>query len=514
MVTENGLRKYSGTATFFAFALGIVVLIGWWFHRPTLVQVLPNLVPMQFNTALLFVVASLGLFCSLISYNGCKVVLALFLGVFALLTLSQYMFGWDLSIDELFQKAYITTKSSNPGRMAPNTAIGFIFISLGLLSLKTKNSWASSCFGGFAFAFGFVSTLGYIESFEAAYGWEALTDMALHTSIGFILLGSALFIATVNFDAKAKISSWVYIPLMLTAFTVCLLFWRGLEVARLQAFNAGVPFHVNYTITILMCLFLVLTVLLLRKTTAFVCELEDAKFEAEVNTQMKTKVLHYVSHEIKSPLSAILGFSELYFDDENIEGEVKKAFDCIYTASMHLKAVIDDLLALSRFESGKIELDNHEYNIAQWAQSISKPLQMRANKQAIHFALHLAPNLPETLRGDASKLAQVVINLSENAFKFTPQDGEVNVYIELEDPDTTTPILLIRAVDNGRGIAPDAMEMIFEPFSQERSADIKIGLGLGLSICKRYLEMMNGKISVSSKEGEGTTFECRVLAYL
>lgn len=179
-------------------ALACIVLIGWLFQIHAVVQLLPNLVPMQFNTALCFLISA----GCLLLYNSNYKVLANFLAVILLvitaLTLAQYAFNISFGIDTLFNQPFVTTKTSHAGRMAPNTAIAFILFAIFILLCSSKIKGTYSFIIIFPCTFGILgmlSFLGYVFSIEQGYAWGTLTHMALHTSVGFILLAAASLIS-------------------------------------------------------------------------------------------------------------------------------------------------------------------------------------------------------------------------------------------------------------------------------------------------------------------------------
>ncbi len=517
---EKKTRIYSDILAYVALFLGIVVLIGWLANIPLLIQLLPTLTPMQFNTALMFVVLSIALLLSLRFRNGLvSTSFALFGLLFAGATFLQYVFDWNLGLDEFFQDAYIATRSTYPGRMAPNTAICFVFIGIGVAVLNFSNhkkrNWISACFAVLAFSFGAVSLIGYFGSLEEAYGWGELTDMAPHTAVGFTLLGTALFVRALTFDLQGKVASWSLIPLVITAFTMAILLLRSIEVARVQALAEGYKYENNYVIILALLTVLLVTYQLIRIAIRLTSALEVAKLKADVSNQSKEMILRYVGHEIRNPLTAVIGFSEHVLDSPGVAREVNEAVDCIYTAAIHMKSVVDDLLAFSRFDLGKMQIDSHEYNVNTWISGIVRALTKRAEKQSIDFVLEMSETVPETLRGDSSKLAQIVINLVENAFKYTPQGGTVRLNLCVEERGGALPALLkIEVSDTGRGIPLELQEQVFEPFFQTQKSDQLLGIGMGLSICKRFIEMMGGSIAFTSELGKGTTFTCQVEAYL
>jgi len=167
--------------------LGIVVIIGWVFNVPTLVQILPDYVPMQFNTAIGFLLCGGALLLSRFKQYSYGYLCGFIVAMLGFFTILQYGYGWEFGIDELFIKHYININSSSPGRMAPNTALCFILsgLALGLIhSYKNR-----SRLGIVVLTLGGLSTIGYIFDLVELYGWGKMTEMALHTSLGFIAVG-------------------------------------------------------------------------------------------------------------------------------------------------------------------------------------------------------------------------------------------------------------------------------------------------------------------------------------
>ena len=181
----------------FSIVLGIIVLTGWHTDNETLIQVLPLFVPMQYNTALGFVLCGACMFLEMFRKQYSTVTIGALLIVIGSLTLLEYLIGQNLGIDELLMKHYITVKTSHPGRMAPNTALCFALIGLSLLSsiLFKKQIYQSllkAILASLVFGLGVVAIFGYLIQLVPAYGWGNLTQMAIHTSLGFIAISIGL----------------------------------------------------------------------------------------------------------------------------------------------------------------------------------------------------------------------------------------------------------------------------------------------------------------------------------
>ena len=200
-------------------ALGGVVMVGWYAHLIPLIQVHPAWVPMQFNTALGFVQLGLALFSIHFRYSTLTKVLAIVVVILGGLTLSQYLTGLSLGIDQLFMEHYITARTISPGRMAPNSALCFLLSGIGLLMLVQRRFDrglpGAAILGALITGLGTVALLGYISQVEAAYGWGRWTRMALHTAIGFIVVGLTIVLQAQrlqvnrNYRPPAFMWSWV-----------------------------------------------------------------------------------------------------------------------------------------------------------------------------------------------------------------------------------------------------------------------------------------------------------------
>ena len=214
--------------------LGLTVLVGWYTHTPFLIQVLPGFVPMQFNTALAFLLGGGGFL--LHSYRRARLSLAcgVIVLLVGLLTLIQYIFGLDFGIDQLFMEHYITVATSHPGRMAPNTALSFTLTGAAIAAvspivrLKTRGVAAGSL-GSVILALGVVALFGYLSGIETSYGWGNLTRMAVHTSVGFIIFGVGILAWAWGFDRASTTRTPRWHPILAGVFiaTISVLLWQA-----------------------------------------------------------------------------------------------------------------------------------------------------------------------------------------------------------------------------------------------------------------------------------------------
>ncbi len=226
-----------------------------------------------------------------------------------------------------------------------------------------------------------------------------------------------------------------------------------------------------------------------------------AETEARQSEQAKASFLAAMSHELRTPLNGVIGASQL-LKDGDLPSKKKELVDVVLQSSETLLELINNVMDLSRLDSQTIELEQVPVEIHELVRSTLSPLEFQAREKGVKFSLAIEDDIPEYVRGDPTRLRQILLNLVGNAVKFT-SSGEVDVVL-----DTALDRMRLKVSDTGIGINSQAQASLFEPYVQaERTTMRKFGgSGLGLTIVKQLVSAMNGKISVNSVPGRGSTF--------
>jgi len=232
-------------------------------------------------------------------------------------------------------------------------------------------------------------------------------------------------------------------------------------------------------------------------------EIEDKSRQLEVASQHKSEFLANMSHELRTPLNAIIGFSEVL--GERMFGELNEKQDeylkDIHASGQHLLSLINDILDLSKIEAGRMELELTDFDLPTAIDNALMLVRERAGRRGITLQMRVDSQLGQ-IRADERKVRQIVLNLLSNAIKFTPEGGRIEV---LAAPKNG--FVEVSVSDTGVGIAPEDQETVFEEFRQVGTAAKKVeGTGLGLTLCRKFVELHGGKIWVESELGAGSTF--------
>ncbi|EDL60673.1 ammonium transporter [Gimesia maris] len=236
--------------------------------------------------------------------------------------------------------------------------------------------------------------------------------------------------------------------------------------------------------------------------------LKQANTDAEAASRAKSEFLANMSHEIRTPMTAVLGYTDLLIEESWGRPGSIQLLDVIKRNGHYLLELINDILDLSKIESGNLTIETIQFSLLEKMKEIQSLMKVRAELRGLHFKLSFEGTLPVEIQSDPTRLKQILINLIGNAIKFSPDGGKVSVETSFLNSSADNPLLEFKISDTGIGMTAEQIAMLYQPFVQADSSTTRKfgGTGLGLAISKRLAEMLGGDLTCESVPGEGTVF--------
>jgi signal transduction histidine kinase/ActR/RegA family two-component response regulator len=453
---------------------------------------------------------------------------AVLAGLLGALTLSEHLFQWNLGIDELlFREPSDSPATSSPNRMGPPASVAFPLAGLCILLLNRRTAGGSPRSQPFAFAIlliAFLPILGYVFGVRELYGLAKFTGVALPTALALLVLGLGVLAARPESGVVRRISSEDAGGLLLrrlipTAIVLpVVLGWLRVLGQNLGYYDADfgrVLLILSFVIVFTAAIWWTGTVVhqqavararaegdarAMQERVLMTLESErNARAMAERSNRMKDDFLATLSHELRTPLNAILGWVQLLSRGSLDPRDAKRGLEAIERNSRLQAQLIEDLLDMSRIESGKVRLDMREVELGLVIESAIAAVAPSADSKGVEIERRI-DGTSVMVRGDGERLQQVLWNLLTNAIKFTPRGGKVTVELTTHRDEAE-----ITVRDTGIGIQPEFLEHVFDRFRQADPSTTRRfgGLGLGLAIARQLTELHGGTLKAHS-DGEGT----------
>jgi len=512
-------RSVAKVSAAVVFLTGLVVLAGWALDVPALKSIHPSLISMKANTALCFALIGAALWLLEMSLASpvrlwAGRTFAAVVALVGLLSLAEYVFGWDLRIDQLlFREDAGAVGTFDPGRMAPNTATCFLAIGAALLFRDARTRGGrqpAELLVHLAGFIGLVALVGYMYGVAAFTGLAAYTRMAVHTSVAFVVTYIGLMGARPDrglakmmaCDCMGGIAMRRLLPLVVV-LTV-LIGWLRLAGERSGLYPTAFGTALRVVVDVLvLSVVIVVTARALHKVDMRRREAEQAIQRLNVDLQAVNKELeafsYSVSHDLRAPLRSIDGFSQALLEDYtgHLDGEGQDYLRRVRAATQRMAQLIDDLLALSRVT--RAEMHRDDVNLTAMAQDVADELRKTEPGREAEFII--APGLRAS--GDRRLLRVALVNILGNAWKFTSTHPRACIEFGTTEQEGTK-AYFVR--DDGAGFDMAYVGKLFGAFQRLHGADEFKGTGIGLATVQRIIHRHGGRVWAEGAVGQGATF--------